>query len=98
MTKLRIIVRMQKIPTIYRRNPLKPSELLPEPKPECDWVFRGEGVPTRKVDGTALRYDGTQWWKRYDAKKGRTPPPQFQAADEADEVTGHWPGWLPVTE
>jgi hypothetical protein len=36
-------------------------------------------------------------YKRYDAKQGKTPPPNFEPAMEvADPVTGHFPGWLPV--
>lgn len=35
-------------------------------------------------------------YKRYDAKKGKTPPEGFIPAQEPDPVTGHWPGWLKV--
>jgi hypothetical protein len=35
-------------------------------------------------------------YKRYDAKNGKTPPPDFEAAQSPDEKTGHWPGWIPV--
>ena len=38
-----------------------------------------------------------KFFKRYDAKKGKTPPPDFEPAEDSpDPVTGHWPGWLPV--
>ena len=47
-------------------------------------------------------------WKRYDAKAftignrgekqewGRKAPPGFEPAQDPDETTGHWPGWLLV--
>ena len=35
-------------------------------------------------------------FKRYDAKAGKQPPEGFAPAQDADAVTGHWPGWLPV--
>jgi len=37
-------------------------------------------------------------YKRYDAKNGKTPPSNFEPAQDPDPVTGHWPGWLPVGE
>jgi len=35
-------------------------------------------------------------YKRYDAKRGKTPPVGFEPAQDPDVVTGHWPGWIPV--
>jgi hypothetical protein len=35
-------------------------------------------------------------YKRYDAKKGKAPPPGFEPCGEPDERTGHNPGWLLV--
>ena len=87
---------MKKIPTIFIRNPDNLSEVLNERNPVCEWVFNGEGVPTRKFDGTAMKFERGQWFKRYDCKKGRTAPDGFESADEPDLVTGHWPGWVPI--
>lgn len=65
--------------------------------PGCEWVIAGEGVATRKWDGTAVLFMGGQWFKRYDAKHGKTPPADFfEAQPEPDPITGHWPGWVPV--
>ena len=59
--------------------------------------MHGEGVATRKWDGTACLVRDNRLFKRYDAKTGRTPPAGFEPAQDApDAVTGHWPGWLPV--
>jgi len=42
---------MKKIPTIFKRNPDRMQEIMPEQHPDCGWVFDGEGAPTRKYDG-----------------------------------------------
>lgn len=36
--------------------------------PGCEWVLAGEGVATRKRDGTACLFSRGILWKRYDAK------------------------------
>jgi len=35
-------------------------------------------------------------YKRYDAKKGKPAPANGIPCDDPDEVTGHWPHWVPV--
>lgn len=81
---------MQKMPCLFerdftdQRNPL----LLPKVTPGCAWVTAGEGVPTRKWDGTACAV--------YDAKRGKEPPPGAIPCGEPDAVTGHWPHWVAV--
>jgi hypothetical protein len=63
-----------------------------------EWVIQGEGTATRKWDGMAVLIAEGKPFKRYDAKKGRTPPPDFMPAQPAaDPETGHWPGWVPAT-
>lgn len=90
---------MQKIISLYQRNYETDRLVRDEVVPGAEWVLAGEGVATRKYDGTcALVRDGVLY-KRYDAKKGKTPPPDFEPAQpEPDPVTGHWPGWRPVSE
>ena len=91
---------MKKVPTLFERdwNGDK-SRVLDRVNPACDWVMRGEGVPTRKFDGTAVLVEGQKLFVRYDAKKGKTPPEGFRPAqDSPDDETGHWPGWLPAGE
>jgi hypothetical protein len=86
---------MKKIPSIYERD--QQTHLVVDALVEgCEWVVAGEGVPTRKFDGTACLIRAGRLFKRFDAKKGKTPPPGFEPAQEPDLLTGHWPGWVPV--
>jgi len=66
--------------------------------PGTEWVINGEGVATRKYNGTCCMIKDGKLYKRYDVKKGRKAPNKFIPAQEPDEITGHWPGWLPVNE
>lgn len=94
--KLRDGFEMKKIPTIFKRNPANMKELLREEHPDCSWVFAGEGVPTRKYDGTCCLVKDGKLWKRREIKKGKSSPDGFELADY-DEVTGKTVGWLPIT-
>ena len=89
---------MQKIPTLFLRDPDNRARVLPEVNPECQWVLDGEGTPTRKWDGTCvLRDDEGSWWARREVKPGKTPPPDFQAVHN-DPVTGRTVGWEPIEQ
>ena len=90
---------MKKIPTLFVRD-FDTGLLTPEVTPGCEWVTEGEGVATRKWDGSCCLLDkASNWWRRYDAKHGKTPPPEFRPAQpEADPITGHWPGWVPIDD
>lgn len=88
---------MRKTITLFQRNYDGDRLVRDEVTPGAEWVLTGEGSPTRKWDGTACMVRAGRLYKRYDAKVGRTPPEGFEAAQEdADAVTGHLPGWLPV--
>jgi hypothetical protein len=88
---------MKKIPTIFERDWNGDRSLVTAtPNPDCAWVFRGEGVPTRKYDGTAVMVSEGVLFVRYDAKNGKTPPEGFTPSQEPDDETGHWPGWVPA--
>jgi hypothetical protein len=90
---------MRKIVSLFQRNYDGDRLVRDEVVPGADWVVAGEGTPTRKWDGTACMLRAGILFKRYDAKRGKTPPAGFEPAQEdADAVTGHWPGWLPVGE
>lgn len=67
-----------------------------EVTPGADWVIAGEGVATRKWDGTSCLVRDGKLYKRYDAKVGKAPPADFTPAQEPDAITWHWPGWVPV--
>lgn len=89
---------MQKILSLYVRNYDSDRLVRDEVVPGSEWVLAGEGVATRKWDGTSCLVRSGELWRRYDAKKGRTPPEGFQPTQAPDPVTGHHPGWLPVGE
>lgn len=70
--------------------------------PGCEWVLAGEGIATRKWDGTACMVSGGRLYRRYDAKKDRktgqykAPPTGALPCSDPDPTTGHWPHWVPV--
>ena len=89
---------MQKIISLFQRNYSGDRLVRNEVTPGAEWVINGEGLATRKWDGTCCMIKGGEFYKRYYAKRGKTPPPGFLPAQEPDEVTGHWPGWLRVDD
>lgn len=89
---------MKKIISLFQRNYDGDRLVRDEVVPGAEWVIAGEGVATRKWDGTSCLVRDGKLYKRYDAKAGRTPPEGWEAAQDPDPVTGHWPGWLPVGE
>lgn len=88
---------MQKIISLFQRNYDGDRQVRDEVVPGAEWVLAGEGVATEKIDGTACMVQDGRLYKRYDAKRGKTPPEGFIPAEDApNEHTGHWPGWLLV--
>ncbi len=88
---------MKKIVSLFQRNYDGDRQVRDEIVPAAAWVAAGEGMATRKRDGMAVMVAGGVVYKRYDAKVGRTPPPDFMPAQPAaDDATGHWPGWVPA--
>lgn len=89
---------MKKIPTIFERDwDGDRSRVIDKPNPAAAWVFAGEGVATRKLDGTSCLIRDGKLYKRREIKKGQTAPPAFELADY-DEETGKTVGWMPVTD
>ena len=88
---------MKKTPTIFARNPADMSRVIPQEHPDCAWVFAGEGVATRKYDGTCCMVRDGKLFKRRELKGGKQPPAGFELAD-TDHVTGKVVGWVPVTD
>ena len=88
---------MQKLPTIFERNPDNRREILDNPHPDCEWVFAGEGVATRKYDGTCCLIKDGVLFKRREIKSGKPQSQDFVLADK-DEVTGKTVGWVSVTD
>ena len=90
---------MKKIPTMFKREfkDHKVIGVLPEfTNPICmDALFLGK--PTVKFDGSCCAVIGDRFYKRYDAKKGKTIPENaIKCQDEPDSTTGHLPCWVPV--
>ena len=89
---------MKKIPTLFRRDPEDRKRVLAEANPECQWVLDGEGVATRKYDGTCVLLDADGvWWARREVRPGRPTPPGYQPV-VTDEVTGKTFGWEPIAQ
>lgn len=91
---------MRKIPTLFVRDFSEPSNgryVTRELNPECQWVLDGEGVATRKYDGTCVALDTEGWWARREVKPGKVTPPNFHPV-ETDETTGKTVGWEPIDQ
>lgn len=87
---------MQKIISVFQRNYDGDRLIRDEVVPGAEWVLAGEGMATRKWDGTSCMLRDGVLYKRYDAKQGKQLPEGFIPAQEPDEITGHHPGWLKV--
>lgn len=89
---------MIKIPTVFKRNPEDMRHVLPEVNEGCEWVLAGEGIPTRKWDGTCVYLDPSgRWWARREVKPGKQPPENFRPIS-TDENTGKTVGWEPIEQ
>jgi hypothetical protein len=96
---------MQKIPCLiiqdHKNKTIPPIEEM-QINPVCQWVMDGEGVPTRKWDGTACAVINGKIYARFNAKldkKGnRKPIPEgsIPCEEAPDPNTGHWPHWRPA--
>lgn len=88
---------MRKTPSLFVRDWNGDRSLVtPEINPAAQWVIDGEGIATKKFDGTCCLVKAGKLYKRYDAKKGKTPPLNFIPAQDPDPITGHRTGWIPV--
>jgi hypothetical protein len=88
---------VRKIPTLFVRDPEDMRRVLPEPHPDAAWVLAGEGVATRKYDGTCVLLHDHQWWARREVKPGKQTPPGF-VPEQTDDVTGKTVGWEPAEQ
>jgi hypothetical protein len=87
---------MQKIISVFQRNYDSDRLIRDEVVPGAEWVLAGEGIATRKFEGSCCMVQDRLLYKRYDAKHGKQPPAGFVPAQDPDPTTGHWPGWLRV--
>lgn len=90
---------MQKIDTLFERDwEGDRSRVTDVVHPGCEWVLDGEGVATRKYDGTCVMVDEDgAWWARREVKDGKTPPPGFRSTGH-DHITLKNIGWEPVEQ
>ena len=88
---------MKKIPTLFTRvyENRKIIDILPEITPGCEEAFIN-GKATVKIDGSCCAIINGEFYKRYDAKKGKTPPEGAIPCCDPDPITGHWPHWVKV--
>lgn len=90
---------MKKMPTLFRREfgDRHSITIFNEVTPGCEWAIKGEGVATRKLDGTCTLIKSGELWKRYDAKKGKpVPEGAIKCQENPDPITGHLPCWVKV--
>ena len=87
---------MKKIPTLFNRiyENHKVVGIEPTVTNGMDWVLRGDGIATVKIDGSCCAVIGGRMYKRYDAKKGKKPPVGAIPCCEPDPITGHHPHWV----
>jgi hypothetical protein len=87
---------VKKISALFARDPNNPRILTDAFHPDAAWVVAGEGVATRKWDGTAVLVRDGRLFSRYDVKRGKVAPAGFEPAQDPDPNTGHHPGWVPA--
>lgn len=88
---------MKKIPTLFVRDEEDRRYVTREVNPACQWVIDGEGIVTRKYDGTCVMFDGERWWARREVRPGKAAPPYYVPVDH-DNVTGKTVGWEPIEQ
>ena len=89
---------MKKVISVFQRNYETDRLIRNEVVPGAEWVLAGEGVATRKWDGSCCMLRDGSLYKRYELKRGKNAPVGFEAAQEQDPVTGDQPGWVPVRD
>jgi len=91
---------MKKIPTMFERDwEGDRSRVVDKPHPDCAWVFVGEGVATKKYDGTCCMVRDGKLYKRREIKAaGENLPPVLDGFEmvDIDHETGKMVGWVPV--
>lgn len=92
---------MKKIPTLFERvyENHKIVDILPNVTKGMEWVLEGKGIATLKVDGSCCAIINGEFYKRYDAKRGKQiPEGAIKCQEEPDPITGHLPCWVKVDE
>ena len=84
---------MKKIQSLFKRDYEGNRQVIDEVVEGSEWVQNGEGTATIKWDGTCCMMRGALY-KRYEVKKGKTPPEGFEPAGDVDPNTGKQQGWM----
>lgn len=93
---------MKKIPTLYERifengRVAGVTERFSNEEVARRVLYGGGVYATVKVDGSCCACIDGVFYKRYDAKKGKAPPPgAIPCEPMPDPITGHWPHWLAI--
>lgn len=89
---------MKKIPTVFERQYENHKVVGISDKFTSELAKKAflEGEATLKWDGSCCAIIDGELYKRYDAKKGKTPPEGAIPCCEADPITGHHPHWVKV--
>lgn len=89
---------MKKIPTMFDRDwDGDKSRVIDKINPGCEWVAAGEGIATKKIDGTSCMIRNGSLFKRRELKDGDVIPVGFELSD-TDVETGKTIGWVPVSK
>lgn len=89
---------MKKIPTMFERDWMgDKSKVIDKLSAACEWVQAGEGIATRKIDGTSCLVRDGKLYKRREVKRGSPVPSDFESCTE-DAITSKTIGWVPVTD
>ena len=87
---------MNKIPTMFERDwNGDRSRVIDHIHAGCEWVAGGEGIATRKIDGTCCLVRDGKLFKRREIREGDVEPVGFHMVT-SDEETGKVIGWVPV--
>lgn len=89
---------MKKIVSLFQRNYDGDRRVRNEVVQGAEWVQAGEGVATRKFDGTCCMVRNGELYKRYEVKRGKSAPDGFEPACDVDPNTGKQQGWVKVKE
>lgn len=87
---------MKKIISLFKRDYEVNSQVINEVVEGAEWVVKGEGVATVKLDGICCMIKNGVLYERYDVNKGMEVPEGFMPPQWTDETTGRWHGWIIV--
>jgi hypothetical protein len=86
---------MKKIKSIFMRNYETDRLIRDEIVSGSEWVIKGEGIATRKYDGTCVKIEDGKYYKRYQVRPNKKIPQGF-IEEEFDSNTGKRFGWVEV--